>query len=323
VPINTRKYIRAGSGDFNNFNMSELLVRKQSNIILMKKLFSSAIFFFFIFTASFAQKAEACFDKGMEKANGGKLEEAIKFFDKSIKLKADDYIVWYNRGIAKSMLNMNTEALSDFEQTIKLNPEYKNGYLNRGIIKKRLVNYGGAMLDYEQAIKLDSNYAEAYYNRAIINEMLSKKDLACADFHKSKEKGFARAQSKIDKCNDTTKSTREIHSILSLKKTADNDKYGFTPGNPVKVGTGPNGGPANNRAYLDLLRDARGNPINYKRVGSCCPYPSKNGPFGMGMLDHYQITFQNEKGKKRKADVYISFYDYEEPQILFGFKTVE
>lgn len=116
---------------------------------------------------------------------------------------------------------------------------------------------------------------------------------------------------------------KELHTINKLAKTADNDKYGFTPEYPVKVGTGPQGGPANNKAYLNLLRDAKGEPVEFKRIGSCCPYESKNGFMGMAMVDHYEITYKNEKGKKKKADVYISFYDYEEPMILFGFKTVE
>lgn len=120
-------------------------------------------------------------------------------------------------------------------------------------------------------------------------------------------------------CQDSTK----VYSIVKLTKTADNDKYGFTPEQPVKVGTGPQGGPANNKAYLNLLRDGKGEAIEFKRVGSCCPYESKNGFLGMAMVDHYEISYRNEKGKKKKASVYISFYDYEEPMILFGFKTIE
>jgi hypothetical protein len=107
-----------------------------------------------------------------------------------------------------------------------------------------------------------------------------------------------------------------------LTKTAEDDTYGFTSKKPVKVGLGARGGPANQRAYLDLLRDAKGNPIEYERIASCCQYESKNSPFGLGMLDEYKITYRNEKGKKKTASVYISFYDYEEPLILFGFKTV-
>ena len=58
-----------------------------------------------------------------------------------------------------------------------------------------------------------------------------------------------------------------------------------------------------------------------KRVGSCCAYESKNGFMGYAMLDRYDITYKSEEGKKKKVIIYISFYDYEEPLILWVFKT--
>ena len=42
----------------------------------------------------------------------------------------------------------------------------------------------------------------------------------------------------------------------------------------------------------------------------------------MALLDRYELTYRDEKGKKRTTVVYISFYDYEEPMVLQGFKTV-
>lgn len=273
-------------------------------------------------TLSYGQTAREYYEQGIEKAQAGKLEEAIDLFSKSIELQPEDYYAWYNRGIAKNMLNLYEEALPDFEQTIKLAPDYKKGWLNRGTTKKRLTDYEGALLDYTYAIQLDPKYGDGYYNRGLVYEMLSKRDSACMDFHKAKEIGLESAIRKVEKCNDTTKSTIVIHPMLRLTKTADNDKYGFTSEKPIMAGTGPEGGPTNQRAYLDLLRDPTGKPIKYKRIASCCDYKSENGYFGMAKLDQYEITYLNEKGNEKTVMVYISFYDYEEPQILFGFKTV-
>jgi tetratricopeptide (TPR) repeat protein len=277
--------------------------------------------FWTILTTVFSQDAQKYYEQGVDKAQAGQLEEAIKLFDKSIELNADEFVAWYNRGIAKSMLDRYEEALPDFEQTLILYPDYKKGYLNRGTTKKHLTDYEGALADYSHAIQLDKNYSDAYYNRGLVYEMLSKKDSACMDFNKAKELGMKQSQNKVDNCNDTIKT--EIHVILRLTKTADNMEYGFTSEKPIKIGKGPDGGPANSRAYLDLLRDTMGKPITYERKGSCCAYESKNALIGgIALLDHYEITYLNEKGKSEKASVYISFYDYEEPQILFGFKTV-
>ncbi len=268
-----------------------------------------------------AQTAEDYYNQGMEKAYNGELEKAIKLLDKSIELKNDEYVAWYNRGMAKAMLDRNEEAIEDFNQTIILNPDYKKVYLNRGTSKKHLANYEGALKDYNMAIELDSIYADAYYNRGLLYQMMNEKDLACTDFNKALGFGIKQAEKKVKECNDTT--TIETFVILELTEKSEDKTYGFTEENPVKVGNGPNGGPANQRAFLNLLRDAQGKALKYERLGSCCPYKSENGFMGTAMLDKYEITYRNEKGKNKKTVIYISFYDYEKPKIIVGFNTIE
>jgi hypothetical protein len=115
----------------------------------------------------------------------------------------------------------------------------------------------------------------------------------------------------------------ELVSITKLTEVAENNKYGFTGELPVKVGIGPKGGPANQRAYLDLLRDSGGNKIKYSRLGSCCAYASEKALMGMAFVDRYEIQYLDKEGNKQKTVVFISFYDYEEPKILFGFSAAK
>jgi tetratricopeptide (TPR) repeat protein len=295
-----------------------MLAETIKNLNMIKVLFLFGQFL--ILTLAYGQDPVALYKEANEKASQGKFKDAIILFSKTIELQPENYYAWYNRGIAKSKLNRYEEALLDFEQVIKLDAEYKKGYLNRGIAKRHLTDYEGAKSDYSYSIILDPNYHEAYYNRGLLFEMLGKKDSACLDFQKAKQLGSTYANKKIESCNDT--STRQINPILWLRKTAPNEKYGFTSDNPIKVGTGPNGGPDNQRAYLDLLRDSQNKPISYERLGSCCPYKSENGFLGSAMLDKYLLKYRSLDGKEMEAIVYISFYDYEEPMILFGFKTV-
>src|SRR5688572_8607 len=107
-------------------------------------------------------------------------------------------------------------------------------------------------------------------------------------------------------------SSKELYEISELTKVADSEKYGFTPEFPVKVGTGSRGGPYNQRAYLELLRDGKGKRVEYKRVGGgCCPYKSANAPIGdYALVDRYEIKYKDKDGKKKKVIIYISFYDY-------------
>lgn len=119
---------------------------------------------------------------------------------------------------------------------------------------------------------------------------------------------------------DTSKT--EIHTITRLNSISDDLTYGTTGENPVKVGTGPNGGPANQRAYLNLLRDSKGNPIQYERTGTCCMYSSPNGLMGFALVDVYLVRYRDAKGRKKKMNLYLSFYDYEDPKVIYGFKTI-
>lgn len=277
---------------------------------------------FTFFTTLFGQKADAFYREGLEKSKNGKFEEAIKAFNKSIELQPDDYYSWYNRGVAKTMLNQYDEALDDFNKTIELAVDFKRAYFSRGITKRILTDYDGALKDFSSAIEYDSEYGDAYYYKGLLNDLLLNSEDACKDFDKANELGVKNAKRKVDKCNDTTTSVIPLNTVLRLTKQSSDKSYGFSQNNPIKVGTGPEGGPANQRMYLDLLRDAQGKLVRYTRLRSCCAYNSEYGFMGTAMLDEYELSYFDSKNKLRTVNVYLSFYDYEEPQILDGFKTV-
>jgi tetratricopeptide (TPR) repeat protein len=289
----------------------------------MKKLFV-IIILGLISNSGFCQDPQKIYMEGVDSMKTGNFESAIKLFKLTTELQPENPYAWYNKGIAEGKLEMDEEALIDFKKTIEVDPTYKKGWLNLATTKKHLTDYDGAFQDYRKALSLDPNYQEAYYNLALMFELFNKKDSACIYFEKAIELGATYATKKIEKCKD--KDNVKTNSILYLKETAKDKSYGFTEKDPIMVGVGPDGGPANQRAYMNLLRDKMGKKISYERKGSCCAYESKSGGafgLGMGMLDRYQITYRNEKNEIEKAIIYISFDDYEEPKILFGFKTIE
>ncbi len=268
------------------------------------------------------QLGEFYYKQALEKAEAGDLDKSLELFDKSISIKGDEYVAWYNRGIVKSMMGRYEDALADLDETIKLNSGYKKAYLNRGTAKMHLTDYGGAIVDYSRAIQLDSAYAEAFYDRGLVYELFDKMDIACTDFIKAKGLAYAPADKRVNTCLDISK-RGEIHPILWLKEKSDNRRYGFAPENPVKVGTGPDGGTTNERAYLQLLRDPKGKPVKFEKISSCCGYASKNAPKGLAMVDKYEMTFTDETGNLKTVFIYLSFYDYDEPQVPYGFSTVK
>jgi tetratricopeptide (TPR) repeat protein len=286
----------------------------------MKKIICLLVFGFNIIE-SFSQDPEKIYKEGIDSMKASNFEGAIRLFSKTIELQPENPYAWYNRGIAKGYLYLEEEALIDFKKTVELDSTYKKGWLNLATTKKHLTDYDGAFRDYWKAISLDPDYHEAYYNLGSLYELFEKRDSSCLMYEKAKELGSNPAVRKVERCKEKLSGT--VHPILRLKEIASNKKYGFTEDDPVKVGNGPEGGPANQRAYMNLLRDKMGKGISYTRLGSCCQYKSENGLLGMGMLDIYEITYRNEKNEIEKSKIYISFDDYEEPKILFGFKTIE
>lgn len=269
----------------------------------------------------FAQDVNQLNSKGLELAREGKYDEALDFFDKSLDIDSINFEAWYFKSLIKSDLRAYDEALECINKAISIRLVSKEAFLQKGRIEYELTNYIDAETDYSKAIILDSDYAAAYYYRGKLYELLSKRDLACKDFRSAQKLGYEYADRKAEKCDEPV--GLKIYPILELTKQAKDKNYGFSSEYPIKVGPGPDGGPANERRYLDLLRDPLGNSVKYERLRSCCFYKTENAIIGdMALLDEYEITYMNEKGKEKKVSVYISHYDYEEPKILFGFRTI-
>ncbi|MFD1872578.1 hypothetical protein ACFSDX_09065 [Hymenobacter bucti] len=93
-------------------------------------------------------------------------------------------------------------------------------------------------------------------------------------------------------------------AVATVSKEAT---YGVTAENPVKVGGGINGGVRGEQSYLNALRGPSGQPITYRRQGSCCPFKTPNGLIdNTGMLDAYTVTWE---GNAKPLTLYINMYD--------------
>lgn len=265
-------------------------------------------------------------ERAVEKLREGEVDKALEDLNKALDFDSESFVAYFYRGVIYSLKHMPEDALPDLDKALKLKPDFREGFLNRGIVRKCLTNYEGAIEDYSKAIEVDSSFGPAYYNRAMVYELLGKWKKAYKDFKIALEKGVEQAELKLESYDEdgNYNSDREIHSILYLDKISKNKKYGYSSKFPIKVGTGPNGGAANQRAYLDLLRDKKGKPVKYRRLGSSGFYKSENALLGENaIIDLYEITYLNKRGKKKTVNVYISLYDYEEPKVLKGFGTID
>lgn len=106
-----------------------------------------------------------------------------------------------------------------------------------------------------------------------------------------------------------------LANFTKIAATTNDPTYGLTARNPVKVG----GMSERNEAeYLNGLRGPSGEPIDYERMGSCCPFKTPNAIIeGIGLLDAFRVTYA---GQARPAVLYIDFYDEAPLYVPVGFK---
>lgn len=83
--------------------------------------------------------------------------------------------------------------------------------------------------------------------------------------------------------------------------------YGYSPEDPILVGTEDlKEGPANEKAYLDLITGPNGEEVMYERTGSCCEFETGNSPLGSGLLDQYELRYE---GLVEPVTLYLNMYD--------------
>lgn len=136
------------------------------------------------------------YNQGLQYSNAGMRREAIQSYSKAIEsyptednfVKAEAY---FNRGLNKRYVDDIKGAIADYNEAIKLRSNYYKAYNNRGYAKLLLEDYKGAIEDFSLTIKYD-NYNTEYSNMALGNRGVAKLGLeldGCPDLKKAMELG--------------------------------------------------------------------------------------------------------------------------------------
>lgn len=104
---------------------------------------------------------------------------------------------------------------------------------------------------------------------------------------------------------------------MQLSSVATDAQYGYQAdyAHSIKVGS-----LANILDFLRALRGPNGENTTFNRVGSCCPYPYKEGPNGIGLLAQWTVSYP---GLAAPLVLYLNKNSYDAPQCPVGltFKT--
>ena len=92
-----------------------------------------------------------------------------------------------------------------------------------------------------------------------------------------------------------------------ITENSKDKKYGYDADYPVNVYyRSAKYDSINQLRYLKALSGPNGENLSYKKIETCCPFPTKKNEMGAGFLDVYEITW---KGNQSPIKLYLNSYE--------------
>lgn len=92
-----------------------------------------------------------------------------------------------------------------------------------------------------------------------------------------------------------------------LTVISDDAKYGYDPDYPINIFYRTTSNDTiNQERFLKALAGPNGEKLFYKKLESCCPFPTKRSEIGAGFLDVYQLQWV---GCKKPLILYFNIYE--------------
>lgn len=127
------------------------------------------------------------YNLGLFYLNSNNLDEAIKYFNKSLSLNPRNHLAWNALGLAQSMKGNFEASIQAFQKALEVNPQFSEAHNNLGTIYFELGQYEKAESEYRKAL-LDPNYTTRelpYYNLARMFFVQEKYDEAYDNVQKA------------------------------------------------------------------------------------------------------------------------------------------
>jgi tetratricopeptide (TPR) repeat protein len=111
----------------------------------------------------------------------GRLDEALRTFDKAVQLRPDDAELWRNLGDVLVELKRPADALLTFQHVLKLNPRHWDAADNSGRLLHQLKRWAEALVQFDLCDELQPAHAPTLQIRAICQRQLRRFEEYLAD----------------------------------------------------------------------------------------------------------------------------------------------
>ena len=119
--------------------------------------------------------------------------------EKDEREQKNDAAYWYDMGILCSVYGNDKNAIRHFNKVIKLEPEKSKAYFHRGVSYGEIGQYEKSLSSINRAIELDPDKGLFYYGRGRVYLLSGDKEKAIEDFKQAATMGNYDAQNYLKK----------------------------------------------------------------------------------------------------------------------------
>jgi hypothetical protein len=106
--------------------------------------------------------------------------------------------------------------------------------------------------------------------------------------------------------NDAVRPTI-ANGMFKFTECASESNYGIDSDYPVNIGIISDlAEDVFIRYFFNGLQGPKGEKIEFEKLESCCPFPTKHSTMGAGLLNVYEVNFE---GSKNKQTFYFNIYE--------------
>jgi len=107
------------------------------------------------------------------------------------------------------------------------------------------------------------------------------------------------------------------NNTFVITEYSQDKKYGYDKDYPINVFYySTRNETINQERFLNALSGPKGEKINFTKLESCCPFPTKRSEMGAGFLDVYEVKWE---GLKKPVLLYMNIYEKGALKVPIGF----
>ena len=167
-------------------------------------------------------------NRGTSFVRTGKLEMAIKDYNKAISFNPMYSEAYFNRGIAYAKKGNFQKAIKDYNKASLLNYTWVKPYMNRALVYHEIKDYDKAIKDYDKVISLNPKDYKAYYLNGVcyfakgnVAEALHYLDKAISFNPKDAKPYYMRGMIFAVR-NDKNKMLKDLNKVIQLDPSLKN-----------------------------------------------------------------------------------------------------